>query len=148
MTNLNFDFVSNIFDATTVYSTCENLIRKVEDIGSFCEKHEYGKMDWLKAAQVFAMFSPVRLAHLQQRVLVSDGSAAELQQVGYDFIMFNCLYDNMSVYFLEAFRQRYVQRNNTWETGFKDWADSIRVELNGLRHFKYFGHTKNPLYVK
>ncbi len=148
MTELNFNFILNKTQALEAYKKCEQLIRKIEEIGSYCKMEEYGEVDWLQAAQVFSVVSVHRLTHLTKFAAATAASHEKLQELGYEFVMQNCAYENATAYFLEGFRQMYVERNSKWNTSFDDYIDSIYVEVEGERYFKYFGHTDNPIFVQ
>jgi hypothetical protein len=148
MKKLSYKYSNNRFAATAAYNTCEALLRKVEEIGGSCEMKEYGNVDWLTAAKTMSFFSPIRRWKLQQ-VIDWAGSSTEAQnKAAFEFIIINCFFENMTAYIVEAFRQKFVIKNKSWNIGFNEWIDSIRVGEGSKRTFKYFGHTSNPIFVQ
>jgi hypothetical protein len=142
------NYTLNINTAKTAYDECEQLLRKIEEIGSFCEMSEYGEIDWYIAPKTLSLLAEQRWAHLQMLKQKAINNNQCLQKLGYDFIMCNFCYENATAYYLEAFRQKFVKKNTGWNVPPFVWVKSILVEESGNRYFKYFGHTNNPLYVK
>ena len=81
MTELNFKFILNKTQALEAYKKCKQLIRKIEEIGSYCKMEEYGNVDWLQAAQVFSVVSVHRLTHLTKFAAATEASHEKLQEL-------------------------------------------------------------------
>jgi hypothetical protein len=148
MKKLSYKYSDNRFAATAAYNNCEALLRKVEEIGGHRKMEEYGNVDWVVAAKTMSFFAPIRCWKLQQMIDWAGPSAEAQNKAAFEFIKINCLFENTTAYIVEAFRQKFVIKNKSWNIGFNDWIDSIYVEKEGERYFKYFGHTDNPIFVQ
>lgn len=142
------DFLHNTQHAANLYQVCENLVRKSEKIGSFRTTQDYGNPDWIPVAAAFSIILPYRRQQLEYDLTVAYRSGLDPQQAGYNHFMLRCYRENIAVYCLEGFRQHYVNRNTSWKLSFDEWIEKIKIKEYGKSSFKYFGHTKNPLYVK
>ena len=109
---------------------------------------EDGNVDWVTAAKTMSFFAPIRRWKLQQMIDWAGASTEAQNKAAFEFIAINCCFENMTAYIVEAFRQKYVLKNKSWNIGFNDWIDSIRVGDGSKRSFKYFGHTDNPIFVQ
>ena len=148
MAELRFEYILNKSKALEAYKQCEEIIRKIEEIGNSCKMEDYGKFDWIQSARILSFASIQRWSYLIKLEKEMRPSEEQMQEWSFDSIMKNCAYENETIYWLESFRHSCVEHNFAWNVSICDYIASILVTIEGEQYFKYFGHTDQPIFVQ